>query len=310
MQFIPSMISYFMNLSLCCISNILAEEGHKFRTMTFKSFSSKSREESLEKLSGIIINNFSVTRKIINHCAANGIKGYRLSSDLCPVIKHPDVMLNLEDLPNYYLIEEEINNVSAAIKETGIRVSAHPSEYITLTSDDPIKVKHSIIDLEMHAEIFERLNLFQTYYNPLNIHIRKEGDPEELSQTFMKNFEQLSDGVKKRLVLENNDTGNTWTVNNLKKYFYLTHGIPVTFDNLHHQMLNHDVSHLDAFEEAYSTWNCTPIFHYSEGKNGTRAHSDMALGIPENYNKDVLFDVELKNKDYAILDILKRYNER
>jgi len=23
-----------------------------------------------------------------------------------------------------------------------------------------------------------------------------------------------------------------------------------------------------------------------------------------------LFDVELKNKDYAILDILKRYNER
>jgi hypothetical protein len=36
----------------------------------------------------------------------------------------------------------------------------------------------------------------------------------------------------------------------------------------------------------------------------------MAEGIPENYNKDVLFDVELKSKDYAILDILKRYNDR
>jgi UV DNA damage endonuclease len=278
--------------------------------MTFKSFSSKERSESLEKLSGIIINNFQVSERIVRHCKDNNIMGYRLSSDLCPVIKHPDVMLALEDLPNYNEINDSIKDLSNTIRETGIRVSAHPSEYITLTSDDDVKVQHSIIDLELHAEIFDRLNLSQSYYNPLNIHIRKEGDAEDLSFTFIKNFERLSESVKKRLVLENNDTGNTWTVKNLKKYFYETYGIPVTFDNLHHEMLNHDVSHMDAFYDAYSTWNCTPIFHYSEGKNGTRAHSDMALGIPENYNKDVLFDVELKNKDYAILDIIKRYNER
>jgi hypothetical protein len=36
----------------------------------------------------------------------------------------------------------------------------------------------------------------------------------------------------------------------------------------------------------------------------------MAENLPVHYDKDVLFDVELKNKDYAILDILKRYNER
>jgi UV DNA damage endonuclease len=219
-------------------------------------------------------------------------------------------MLALEDLPNYDCINKSIKDLSVAIKETGIRVSAHPSEYITLTSDDDIKVQHSLIDLEMHAEIFDRLELSQSYYNPLNIHVRKEGDAKDLSGTFMRNYNRLSDSVKSRLVLENNDTGNTWTVKNLKKYFYNEHGIPVTFDNLHHKMLNHDVSHMDAFFEAYSTWNCAPIFHYSEGKNGTRAHSDMAEDLPENYNKDVLFDVELKSKDYAILDILKRYNDR
>ena len=299
-----------MNLSLCCISNILAEQGHKFRTMTFKSFSSKERAESLEKLSGIIINNFQTSEKIVKHCAANKIRGYRLSSDLTPVIKHPDVMLALEDLPNYNDIEESIKDLSNAIKETGIRVSAHPSEYITLTSDDDIKVQHSLIDLELHAEIFDRLELSKSYYNPLNIHIRKEGDAKDLSGTFIKNFERLSESVKSRLVLENNDTGNTWTVKNLKKYIYNDYGIPVTFDNLHHEMLNHDVSHKDAFFEAYSTWNCTPIFHYSEGKNGTRAHKDMAENLPVHYNEDVLFDVELKSKDYAILDILKRYNDR
>ena len=296
-----------MNLSLCCISNILAEQGHKFRTMTFKSFSSKERAESLEKLSGIIINNFQTSEKIVKHCAANKIQGYRLSSDLTPVIKHPDVMLALEDLPNYNEIDRSIKDLSLAIKETGIRVSAHPSEYITLTSDDDVKVQHSLIDLELHAEIFDRLELSKSYYNPLNIHIRKEGDAKDLSGTFIKNFERLSESVKSRLVLENNDT---WTVKNLKKYIYNDYGIPVTFDNLHHEMLNHDVSHKDAFFEAYSTWNCTPIFHYSEGKNGTRAHKDMAENLPVHYNEDVLFDVELKSKDYAILDILKRYNDR
>jgi len=275
--------------------------------MTYKSFSSKERSESLEKLSGIVINNFNTSEKIVRHCAASGIKGYRLSSDLCPVIKHPDVMLGLEDLPNYSDIEKSIKDLSAAIKETGIRVSAHPSEYITLTSDDPIKVQHSIIDLELHAEIFERLELDRSFYNPLNIHIRKEGEPQDLSDTFMSNYNKLSDSVKKRLVLENNDTGNTWTVENLIKYFFEPHGIPVTFDNLHHEMLNHDVSHKDAFYAALSTWPVIPIFHYSEGKNGTRAHKDMADNLPVHYDEDVLFDVELKSKDYAILDILERH---
>ena len=297
-----------LQLSLCCISSILQAEGYKFRTMTYKSFSSKSRDESLEKLSDIIRNNFFVTEKIIRHCAANNISGYRISSDLCPVIKHPDVMLSLEELPNYNLIEEQINNVSLAIKETSIRISAHPSEYITLTSEDDIKIKHSLVDLEFHGEIFDRLGLSRTHYNPLNIHVRKEGDPEELCNIFMKNFERLSDGIKSRLVLENNDTGNTWDVATLKKYFYKDNNIPITFDNLHHKMLNKGVSEFDAFLDAYETWgDIIPVFHYSEGKDNGRAHKDMAEYLPENFGKNVLFDVELKSKDIAILDILRRF---
>ena len=297
-----------LQLSLCCISSILQAEGYKFRTMTYKSFSSKSRDESLEKLSGIIVNNFFVTEKIIRHCAANNISGYRFSSDLCPVIKHPDVMLSLEELPNYNLIEEQIKNVSSAIEETDIRISAHPSEYITLTSEDDTKIKHSLVDLEFHAEIFDRLGLSKTHYNPLNIHVRKEGDPEELCNIFMKNFERLSDGVKSRLVLENNDTGNTWDVATLKKYFWKDYNIPITFDNLHHKMLNKGVSEIDAFNDAYETWgDIIPVFHYSEGKDNGRAHKDMGEHLPPNFGKKVLWDVELKNKDIAILDILRRF---
>lgn len=295
-----------MNLSLCCISNILAEQGIKFRTMTYKSFSSKPREESLLKLSGIIQNNFKTTRDIIHHCKKSGIKGYRLSSDLTPVLNHPDVNLSLEELPEYKLIQYQINELKKAIKETGIKVSAHPSEYITLTSEDPKTIQNSITDLETHADIFDRLDLPQSYEAPLNIHVRKDGDPIDISNRFILNYNKLSSAVRKRLVLENNDNANgVWSVKNLHTYFYQTNGIPVTFDTLHHKILPDNLTEEEAFNLAYETWNTTPIFHYSEGKNNTRAHEHMAQFLPPTY-KEVYWDVELKNKDYAILEMLEK----
>ena len=270
-----------MNLSLCCISNILAEQGIKFRTMTYKSFSSKPREESLLKLSGIIQNNFKTTRDIIHHCKKSGIKGYRLSSDLTPVLNHPDVNLSLEELPEYKIIQYQINELKKAIKETGIKVSAHPSEYITLTSEDPKAIQNSITDLETHADIFDRLDLPQSYEAPLNIHVRKDGDPIDISNRFILNYNKLSSAVRKRLVLENNDNANgVWSVKNLHTYFYQTNGIPVTFDTLHHKILPDNLTEEEAFNLAYETWNTTPIFHYSEGKNNTRAHEHMAQFLP------------------------------
>jgi UV DNA damage endonuclease len=295
-----------MNLSLCCISNILAEQGIKFRTMTYKSFSSKPREESLLKLSGIIQNNFKTTRDIIHHCKNTGIKGYRLSSDLTPVLNHPEVNLSLEKLPEYKLIQYQINELKKAIKETGIKVSAHPSEYITLTSEDPKALHNSITDLETHADIFDRLDLPQSYEAPLNIHVRKDGDPIDISNRFILNYNKLSSSVRKRLVLENNDNANgVWSIKNLHTYFYQTNGIPITFDTLHHKILHDNLSEEEAFNLAYETWNTTPVFHYSEGKNNTRAHEHMAQFLPPTY-KEVYWDVELKNKDYAILEMLEK----
>ena len=295
-----------MKLSLCCISNILAEHGTKFRTMTYKSYCSKSKEESQQKLSEIIQNNFYTSRQIIHHCKKSGIQGYRLSSDLTPVLNHPDVNLTLEDLPDFKLIQYQINELKKAIKETGIKVSAHPSEYITLTSEDEKAIKNSIRDLESHADIFDRLDLPESYEAPLNIHVRKDGNPDEISSRFFNIFNGLPDNVRKRLVLENNDNANgTWSIKNLHHYYYKTSQIPITFDTLHHSILPGNLTEEEAFNLAYETWNTTPIFHYSEGKNNTRAHKDMPDNIPPTY-KDVYWDVELKGKDYAILDILNK----
>ena len=296
-----------MKLSLCCISNILAEQGIKFRTMTYKSYSSMNREDALLKLSGIIRNNFSTTHKVMEHCVKSGIKGYRVSSDLMPVLNHPNVLMQVEDLPEYGFIDYEIKKIKRFIAENDIKVSTHPSEYITLTTGVESAIKNSILDLETHAKIFDWFGLPQDYSAPLNIHCRKDGEPDVISNSFMSNYDKLSDSVKNRLVIEVNDNvKGVWSVKNLVKYFYEPHNIPITFDTLHHKFLHGDLSDKDAFELAHSTWNTTPVFHYSEGKGDTRNHADMAQGIPDSYGYDVVWDVELKSKDYAIFDILER----
>lgn len=293
-----------MNFSLCCISNVLAEQGIKFRKITYKSFSNLSKEDGFNKISEIFIHNLNVTLKTIKQCITIGIKGYRMSSDLVPLITHPDINIKMIDLPNWDKIQQKLQELSDYIISSGIRISAHPSEYITLTSDNDKSIKNSISDLELHAEIFDRLNLPCDYNSPLNIHIRKDGNIENLYTSFMSNFDKLSDRVKKRLVLENNDNVNgTWSIKNLVNVFNKRSNFPITFDNLHHYFLSDNLTEQEAFEMAFDTWNCQPIFHYSESRDGTKAHADMPNNLPNYYNKNVIFDIELKGKDNAILKL-------
>jgi len=299
-----------MNLALCCISNELSERGVKFQTMTYKRFSSLPKIEALSILSDRILNNFKVTHETIKHCIATGIKGYRLSSDITPLINHPDVMLSLDQLPTFDRIIDEISSITNTIKSSGIRISAHPSEYISLTSKEDRVINNSIRDLENHALIFDLLDLPNDYRSPLNIHCRQDGDMEEISSRFMLNFAKLSSGVRNRLVLENNDNAKgVWSIQNLYNIFHCRHGFPITFDNLHHKMLSGGLSDQQAFELAYSTWPTTPLFHYSEGIGNTRNHADYAVDMPESYGKMVYHDVELKAKDWAIFKIMKRSTE-
>lgn len=296
-----------MRLGLCCISLRLQDEGHKFQTMTFSRFSALPRQQALEILSARIVNNFLVTEKIIRYCKASGFSSYRLSSTLAPVIDHPDVNLKLQDLPNASLIFESLSSIAKAVKETGLKISAHPSEYISLTSAEEKVISNSIRDLTSHAELFDLIGLPRSYDAPLNIHCRQDGDQETVSSSFLKNFDKLPDNVKNRLVLEVNDNKEgSWSVKSLHKFYYQRANIPVTFDNLHHSFCNHEVPEREAMDMAHSTWNTSPVFHYSEGIDGTRKHADYALHSPPDYDKEVFWDVELKAKDLAILKMLNK----
>ena len=99
-----------MNYSLCCISNKLGRKGVKFQKMTYTRFKSLDKKEAIKTLSQRILNNFVVTHKTIEHCVDMKLEGYRLSSDITPVINHPDVDLQLEDLPDFDTINSVLHS--------------------------------------------------------------------------------------------------------------------------------------------------------------------------------------------------------
>ncbi|NDG31080.1 hypothetical protein EB118_13560 [bacterium] len=298
-----------MQLSLCCQSNLLHEGGIKFRTMTVTQFKKKPLHESLNVLCSRIITNFHTLEKTVKLCKTMGLAGMRIGSDLIPVINHPDLNLDFYKLPMQDEIMHAINNAKCMMQQSGLRFSAHPSEFISLTSENPRVIANSIRDLIAHALVFELLGLQESYEAPLNIHIRKDGDPEIIFNAVKKSLSQCPACVTKRLVFENNDNkSGVWSIKNLVHYFHNRLGIPITYDNLHHEMLSDGLSHQQAFDTAYDTWGSyMPIFHYSEGIKGTRKHADYAKSLPVDHGRPVIWEVELKAKDKAIKRMIKEY---
>lgn len=276
--------------------------------MTYSRFCQLGQIKALPILSERILNNLLLTGETIQFCADNGIAGYRSSSSLIPLLDHPAINLRLEDLPNFPEIEKALRKIRETIQKTGVRISSHPSEYVSLSSEVESVCQNSIKDLESHAELYERIGLPRNYQSPINIHVRKDGDPENISKIVLRNVGRLSESVRARLVFEVNDNvDGVWSISNLHKHFYQTAGIPVTFDSLHRTFLNHGKTEEEDFHLAYSTWgDFIPVFHYSESADGTRKHADMPVGKPNCYGTTVYFDVELKGKDYAIFKIMGR----
>jgi UV DNA damage endonuclease len=277
--------------------------------MTYTQFVKQPFDSAMAELSQRILHNFKMTLNTIRFCQLNNIQGYRLSSSLAPILTHKNLRLRIADLPNFAAIQAVCESIKQLLADHPLRISAHPSEYITFTSNNPECVENSVIDLEQHAEIFDLLGLPQDYRSPLNIHIRKDGDAQSIADNALRVYDSLPDNIRNRLVLENNDNNKgVWSIRNLIKYFHSTRGIPVTFDSLHHSILPDGMTERDAFNVAHDTWPTVPIFHYSEGVNGTRKHADMPTSTPRSYGREVLWDVEVKNKCQAIFEIRRLTN--
>jgi len=139
----------------------------------------------------------------------------------------------------------------------------------------------------------------------INIHVGGVyGNKEKTIRKFASTFETLSEPLKARLTVENDDTPNSYSVDDLLVLHDLT-GIPITFDFHHHQFCPGNLSKKDAFLAAMETWpeGVRPIVHWSEmpecpkrRKTHPHSHSNFVYGPIDLYGYEDKVDVMIESK--------------
>jgi len=297
-----------MNLGYACINMTLSnrkgdEKVTTNRSMIKRTFLAKGTDYASE----LALLNCKDLMRILRWNNLNNIKVFRLSSDLFPWASE----YNIEDLKDFNQISIQLKRCGDYAKDKGIRITSHPGPFNVLVSPRENVVNNTIKDLEIHGKIFDLLGLSRTPYNKLNIHCNGVyGDKLAAMDRFCENFERLSDAVKSRLTVENDDKGSMYNVKDLM-YIHERIGIPIVFDYHHHKFNTGDLSEEDALNLALSTWkdDIRPIVHYSESKRlhenddkiKPQAHSDYINELPNLYGNDVDVMVEAKAKELSIL---------
>ena len=146
-------------------------------------------------------------------------------------------------------------------------------------------------------------------YNKINIHIGGAyGDKEAALGRFCKNFKLLGESTRKRLVVENDDSPNEFSVKDLYEGVYKKIRIPVTFDYFHHKINTGGLTEEEALKLASTTWpeGITQCCHYSESRRKEKldesirpqAHSDIIYDSINTYglNPDIVIEAKLKEQ--------------
>ena len=295
-------------LGYACINMTLGKEKITTnRSMIKKTFLTKG----ISYASELAYKNVVDLEKILKWNVKNNIYFFRVSSDIFPWASEYD----LETLPQIHLIRIVLQRIGKFVKENNVRITCHPGPFNVLGSPNDDVVRRTIIDLELHGKIFDLMGLSKTPFNKINIHCNGAyGDKVETMKRFCRKFDMLSDSVKSRLTVENDDKASMYSVKDLMQ-IHNTIGIPIVFDYHHHKFCTGDLLEEDALRLATTTWGTiTPVVHYSESKalheNDSKikpqAHSDYIDILPNTYGLDVDIMLETKQKELALLNVIKK----
>ena len=276
------------------------------RTMMKRTFEAKG----MDYVSDLALLNSRDIIKVLEWNRQHGIKLFRLSSSIIPWGNNIDIT----ELKDYKEIKSELKKAGDFAKFWDMRITCHPGPFVVLTSPKDNVVDNAISDLEMHGKLFDMMGLSKTPYNKINIHCNGVyGDKITAMNRFCENFNRLSDSVRSRLTVENDDKASMYSVKDLM-YIHKKIGIPIVFDYHHHQFCTGDMTEQEALQLASTTWpkDIRPIVHYSESKalhennikEKPQAHSLYINAIPNTYELDVDIMVEAKAKELAILPFL------
>ena len=300
------------NIGYCCISmGVNADKKKKEfvtvnRGMVRRTFDAKG----LPYVSELVIENLKDTLKLLEYNIKNNIYIYRMSSDSFPWMSEYE----FSDLPKFPAIRTYLKLIGKKVKDHGIRVSYHPGPYLVLASENPSVVEKTISELNKHAELMDLMELDQTTFYPINIHINTTQPTRELAaERFCKEFENLSESCKKRLVVENDDGANQYSVKMLYDWVYKVIEVPITFDQHHFNYGPQDQTMEEALRLAHSTWKTRVLTHMSSpktledtsGKN--TAHADYIYEEIKTFGLDFDTEIEAKAKDLAVFKYRKQF---
>jgi UV DNA damage endonuclease len=307
-----------LRLGLVCISEMLRKDRKlAFKAMTRKQFvnlSKISREHAIKELNHRCMHNVNTLYEVVKHCVNIGISHYRVSSSLFPLITDPTLDLSLQDLPSYESMANMLMSCGNFCRANNLSFSCHPDQFNVLASYSDKTIEQSIRELNHQSNILDLMGAERSPKNPMTLHINLKPNLEKESlrdfvSRFVSNVKRCSEGVQKRLVLENDDKG-FWNARMLYENF--ADKFPLVYDNLHHACNPTDDN--EPWHKIYAkTWGeYTPVFHWSQGINGGRSHTDYASEMPSEVMElsgAAIWEVELKAKDYAIMEILKNYEK-
>ena len=293
-----------MNLGYACINTALSENKITTnRTMRRKTFDAKG----IDYVSDLALANTKDLKTYIQWNNEMKIKLFRLSSQIFPWSDE----YNVKDLKDYDEIASIMLEVGKIAKDAGQRLTMHPGPYNCLASPTKKVVEKTIRELNFHSEQFNMMGYDPSPYNKINIHVGGAyGDKESTLKRFCDNFELLNDDTKKRLVVENDDSPNEYSVKDLVNGVHLRIGIPITFDYFHHKFNTGGLTEEEALIVASATWpeGVTQCCHYSESRQKEQldesirpqAHSDLIYEKIQTYGLEPDIVIEAKLKEQAI----------
>jgi UV DNA damage endonuclease len=246
---------------------------------------------------------------------ANGIKVFRLSSEMFPHISNPNA-------PDYTLefAKDLLKRIGEKSKKYNQRLTFHPGHFNCLGSPTESVIEHTIRDLDYHASVLDMMDL-----GPDSVMVIHGGgiygDKNKTIDRWCENYNKLPDNIKRRLVLENCE--RNFSIEDCLRVSEKVK-VPVVFDTHHYECYNimHPNEKLEIADnyipkilETWSRRGIKPKFHVSEqGAGKCGHHSDYIetipnylLEIPKKYKTDIDIMIEAKMKEKAIFKLYEKY---
>lgn len=272
--------------------------------------------------------------KLIKWNERFGIKFLRLSSEMFPFASHQEYGYKLAPFASEVLAEA--GRVAA---EFGHRLTTHPgqvcesflkikicgltyrSQFTQLGSPRAKVIEDSIRDLEYHSEMLSLLKLPPQLNRDavMILHMGGAfGDKQATLDRFRENYKRLSQDIKNRLVLENDDV--IWSVHDLLPVCKELN-IPLVLDYHHHNIIHSDevregtLDIMSLYDEIRETWTrkgITQKMHYSEPEpravtaRQRRKHSPRVATLPP-CAPDMDLMIEAKDKEQAVFELMRTF---